>query len=377
MTTNWPSIRSRYPALENWTYFNSATFGLLSRSTTDAVSAHFAHRDELACGDFLHWFDDIDQTRAKAAQLIHAEAADIAFSINASTPLSLLLGGVPWKPGDRIVALANEFPNQIYYAALLREKGVDFVEVEWPGFFDAITPQTRAVLMSQVSYMTGFRPPLDQIGPFLKQRNILFYVDATQALGALTLNVGNVQPSMLAVHGYKWLLCPNGAAFFYVSPELRRTLAPNVVGWRSHEDWRNVNRLHHGAPVFADAAEKYEGGMPAFACLYAMDAALSEFLAIGPENIERRVLSLTAQLQDRLQELGGAQVLHKHSPITAVHFPGIDPAVLVQRLKEHRILASARHGCLRLSVHLYNDESDIERLITVLRTSALPSGAMK
>ena len=367
MTPNWPEIRSRYPGLNGWTYFNSATFGLLSTNTTAAVSQHFQHRDELACGDFLSWFDDIDRTRAKAAALIHAKAADIAFSINAATPLSLLLGGTHFKPGDRIVTLTNEFPNQIYYAALLKEKGVDFVEVEWPAFFDAITPQTRAVLMSQVSYTTGFRPPLEQIGPFLRQRDILFYVDATQALGALTLNVEQVQPSMLAVHGYKWLLSPNGAAFFYVSPELRQKLQPNIIGWRSHQDWRNVNRLHHGAPVFPESAEKYEGGMPAFACLYAMDAALTEFLDIGPEKIEHRVLALTATLQARLHEMGNVNVLHRHSPITAAHFPHTDPAALVQKLRERRILASARHGCLRLAVHFYNNEEDIDALIDALR----------
>jgi cysteine desulfurase / selenocysteine lyase len=367
MTQDWRLIRSRYPALRNLTYFNSATYGLLSEATTAAVAGHFHRRDQLACSDFLSWFDDIDQTRAKAAQLIHAAPDDIAFSVNAATPLSLLLGGIHWKPGDRIITLSNEFPNQIYYAALLREKGVDFVEVEWPQFFDAVTPNTRAVLMSQVSYSTGFRPPLEQIGPFLKERGILFYVDATQALGALTLNVQHVQPSLLAVHGYKWLLSPNGAAFFYVSPELRQTLPPNVIGWRSHEDWRNVNRLHHGAPVFHHAAEKYEGGMPAFPCLYALDNALSEFLAIGPEAIEHRVLSLTARLHERLHAIRGAEVLHRHSPITAVRFPHSDPADLVRLLKEKRILASARHGCLRLSVHFYNDDSDIDALFDVLQ----------
>lgn len=367
MHPNWPSIRARYPALANWTYFNSATYGLLSQATAAAVAAHFKRRDETACSDFLDWFTDIDRTRAKAAELIHAKAEDIAFSLNAATALSLLLGGTDWKRGDRIVTLTNEFPNQLYYAALLREKGVDFVEVEWPDFYDAVTPETRAVLMSQVSYSTGFRPPLEQIGAFLKARGILFYVDATQALGALTLDVRQVQPSMLAVHGYKWLLCPNGAAFFYVSPELRPRLRPNIIGWRSHEDWRNVNRLHHGAPVFLDSAEKYEGGMPAFPCLYAMDAALAEFLEIGPAAIERRVLELTAALDYRLSELGGVSVLHKHSPITAAHFPHVDPAMLAHRLKEERILASARHGCLRLSLHFYNDEEDIDRLITVLK----------
>lgn len=366
-TPNWQQIRSRYPGLRDRVFLNTATFGLLAEGTVSAVNRHFTHRDENACADFLSWFDDLHQTRIKAAGLIHAAPADIAFSVNSATALSLFLGGIDWKPGDRIVALSNEFPNQIYYAALLRQQNVEFVEVEWPEFYDAITPNTRAVLMSQVSYSTGFRPPLEDIGPFLRKRGVLFYLDATQALGALTLDVGAVQPSMLAVHGYKWLLCPNGAAFFYVSPELRRHLAPNVIGWRSHEAWRNVSQLHTGAPVFTDSAEKYEGGMPAFPCLYAMDAALQDLLEIGPRRIEQRVLSLTSLLHDRLRSQGPVEILHADSPVTVARFPGVDAAALAARLKERGILASTRHGGLRLSLHFYNDEADVERLTEELR----------
>ncbi|HEU0121791.1 MAG TPA: aminotransferase class V-fold PLP-dependent enzyme [Bryobacteraceae bacterium] len=367
MTPDWDRIRGRYPGLRDRTFLNTATFGMLSERSVEAVNRHFTRRDETACGDFLDWFDDLDQTRAKVARLIHASPDDIAFSVNSAVALSLFLGGIDWKPGDRIVALTNEFPNQIYYAALLKDRGVEFVEVEWPLFFDAITPNTRAVLMSQVSYSTGFRPPIAQIGPFLRSRGVLFYLDATQALGALTIDVNVVQPSMLAVHGYKWLLCPNGAAFFYVSPELRRHLAPNVVGWRSHEGWRNVSQLHAGAPVFSTTAEKYEGGMPAFPCLYALDAAVEDLLEIGPEQIEARVLSLTEYLHQTLHAWGPVEILHGDSPITVARFPGVDAASLAVRLKERGILVSARHGGLRLSLHFYNGEMDVEKLVDGLR----------
>ena len=61
---------------------------------------------------------------------------------------------------------------------------------------------------------------------------------------------------MFAVHGYKWMLSPNGAGFFYIAPQLRERLQPNVVGWRSHRDWRNVDNLHHGVPEFAADGRK-------------------------------------------------------------------------------------------------------------------------
>ena len=93
----------------------------------------------------------------------------------------------------------------------------------------------------------------------------------------------SVKPDMFAVHAYKWLISPNGAGFMYVSPELRERLRPNVVGWRSHKDWRRVDSLHHGAPEFVDSAEKYEGGMLNFPSLYAMGASVEMMLELGPE----------------------------------------------------------------------------------------------
>src|SRR5437868_281312 len=100
MPPDWDAVRREFPALEHWTYLTPATFGQLSRRATDAVAKHFAHRNELACGDFLTWFDDADRLRGKLALLINCSAADIAFVPNASTALGLLLSGLDWRTGD-------------------------------------------------------------------------------------------------------------------------------------------------------------------------------------------------------------------------------------------------------------------------------------
>ena len=75
---DWEKVRAEFPALANWTYLNTATFGQLPRRATEAVSRHFAHRDELACSDFLSWFDDADRLRGKIGQLFHAGADDVS-----------------------------------------------------------------------------------------------------------------------------------------------------------------------------------------------------------------------------------------------------------------------------------------------------------
>ncbi len=364
--TDWEAVRREFPALEHWTYLNTATFGQLPRRATEATARHFAHRDELACSDFLAWYDDADRLRAKLARLIDCSPSDIAFVPNASTALGLLLAGLDWHSGDRVLTLEHEFPNNLYAPGLLNRFGVEMVAAPWERFYESITAKTRLVVLSSVNYNTGFAPPLEELADFLRARGILLYIDGTQSLGALRFDVRRTQPDMLAVHGYKWLLSPNGAGFFYIAPQLRERLQPNVVGWRSHRDWRNVDNLHHGVPDLPATAEKYEGGFLAFALLYAMEASVDLILEIGPEAIEQRVLELAARTRAILRDLGAA-VADCGSPIVAAKFDRRDVSALARALKEQRVLVAARRGHLRVSPHLYNNERDLEVFERTLR----------
>jgi cysteine desulfurase/selenocysteine lyase len=366
MSVDWQSIRAEFPALAQWTFLNTATFGQLPRRSVEAVAQHFARRDEFACADFMDWFDDCDRIRGLCARLVHCAPSDIAFIPNASTALSLLLGGIDWKAGDRFVTLQDEFPNHYYHPLFLGGRGVEFVETAWEGFYDAITPATRLVALSMLNYSTGFRAPLEEIAGYLHERGVLLYVDGTQGLGPLEFDVSRVQPDLLAVHGYKWLLSPNGAGFMYVSPALRERLEPGVIGWRSHRGWRDHDHLHHGAPEFKTEAEKYEGGMLTFAVLYAMAASIGMFLEIGPAVVERRAMEVVEMTRCALREAGATllsdQYPHYDSPIIAARFPEHDASALARRLQADRVLVAARHGYLRVSPHFYNDESDVGKL---------------
>ena len=363
--TDWKKIRAEFPALENWTFLNTATFGQLPRRATEAAACHFARRDRFACADFMEWFDDADSIRSSIARLIHATADDIAFIPNACAGLSLLMGGIDWKPGDRVVTLEDEFPNHYYYASFLGARGVEFVETPFERFHESITPRTRLVAISMLNYSTGFRPPLIEMARFLRERDVLLYVDGTQGLGALQFDVGSVRPAMLSVNGYKWMLAPTGAGFLYVDPAVRAWLRPNVIGWRSHRDWRQHENLHHGAPEFSAKAEKYEGGMLAFDPIYAMGASIEMMIETGPPVIEERVMQLAAMTRDVLRRAGGKlpadRDAHYESPVVTARFEGKDARQLVRDLHARKVLVAARHGNLRVSPHFYNDESDLDR----------------
>jgi selenocysteine lyase/cysteine desulfurase len=246
-------------------------------------------------------------------------------------------------------------------------------EVSWDKFYEAIDAHTKLIAMSEVNYATGFRPPLAEISRFVaaipESRRPVLFVDGTQSAGALRFDVQATPVDVYAVHGYKWLLSPNGAGFFYIAPHLRAQIHPNVIGWRSHYDWRNVDNLHHGVPVFKESAEKYEaGGLPS-ALLYAMEASVNMILSIGPYAIERRVLSLAAELRLHLCQLGAVLDFDGcDSQIVAARFPGSDVTELARELGRRRILVAARHGRLRVSPHFYNNNEDIERFERELKT---------
>jgi selenocysteine lyase/cysteine desulfurase len=367
---DWEAIRSEFPALAEWTYLNTATFGQVPRRAVEAAMRHFARRDQFACRDFMRWFDDADRLRGSVARLIHCEPSDIAFITNASSGLSLLMGGLDWKPGDQIVTLEHEFPNNYYYSSYLERFGVEFIETTWDRFYASITPRTRVVAISTVSYSSGFRAPVEEISAFLHGRGVLLCLDGTQSVGALRFDTARVRPDVFAVHGYKWLLSPNGAGFLYVSPEMRERLAPNVIGWRSHRYWRDPENLHHGMPEFSADAEKYEGGMLAFTVNYAMEAVIEMLLQIGTEVIEQRVLEMTEKTRAVLRRHGAVLLsdLHPHydSPIIAARLGGRDASELVRSLEARKVLVAARHGNLRVSPHFYNNEEDLARLDAAL-----------
>ena len=361
MTCDWKAIRAEFPALANWTFLNTATYGQMPRSAAEAIDRHLVRRNELACDDYLAWFDDMDAIRASCARLVHCEAEDIAFVMNAATGLAGLIQGLPWQPDDEVLTLHDEFPNQLYVSAVLARFGARLRTVAWTEFYESVNERTRLVVLSTVNYATGFRPPLEEISRFLRQRGVLLYLDGSQSVGALQFDIGSVRPSLLCVDAYKWMLSPNGAGFLYVDPELRERLPATVVGWRSDRGWRSVQSLNHGEPVFAQTAEKYEGGMLPFPSLYGMGAVIDLMLKIGPAAIEARVLELAGKARAMLCGRG-AQVNADDSQIVTAVLPGADPCELARSLKERRILVTARHGRLRVSPHFYNDDTDLEAL---------------
>lgn len=336
-----------------------------------AITRHLERRNRLGARDFLFWFEAADGIRREVGLLFQAHADDVAYIPNTAYALSLLVNAIDWQTGDEVVTFEEEFPNQIYAAALLEERGVRLVQGKLRDWQTALSSRTRLVAVSHTNYVTGEEAPVAEMSGTLRARGIRFYVDGTQTAGVRRVDFRAVDADIYAVNAYKWLNSPPGSAFMLVPAHTRAWLNPNIVGWRSHHDWRNVNHLHHGKPTFAAAAERYEGGMLPFINLFAMQESIRLLFEVGLGEIEARVLRLAALVREELREAGGV-VLGDESPranghIIAATLPGHDPGIVARQLETEEILVSARHGFLRVSPHFYNNEADIERFGKALR----------
>jgi selenocysteine lyase/cysteine desulfurase len=371
MSTDWQSVRAEFPSLTHCTWLNSATFGQVPLRAQAAISRHLERRNRLAARDFLFWFEAADGIRREVALLFEAQADDVAYIPNTAYALSLLVNAIDWRHGDEVVTFEEEFPNQIYAAALLEDRGVRLVQGKLRDWANMLSDRTRLAAVSQTNYATGEEAPVTEMAAALRSRGIRFYVDGTQTAGVRRVDFPAMGPDIYAVNGYKWMNSPPGSAFMLVPASTRAWLQPNIVGWRSHHDWRNVNNLHHGKPTFADAAERYEGGMLPFMNLFAMQESIRLLFDVGLGEVEARVLRLAGLVRDVLRD-AGASVLGDENPranghIVAATLPGHDPGAVARQLETKDILVSARHGFLRVSPHFFNNETDIERFATALR----------
>ena len=190
--------------------------------------------------------------------------------------------------------------------------------------------------------MSGWRINLPAIGKYLRQRGVLFCVDAIQTIGAFPTSVEHID--FLAADGHKWLLGPCAAGIFYVRKEVQERLRPTVLGWN------NVHCPNYVAEVeivFHSGAHRYEAGSDNLLGLVGLHAAMELILEVGMENIAAELLRKRAWLVPAIEHKGYT-VLHAAAPpenasgIVTFFRPETDMSELHRKLEAENITTSLR-----------------------------------
>ncbi|HEY1435464.1 MAG TPA: aminotransferase class V-fold PLP-dependent enzyme, partial [Thermoanaerobaculia bacterium] len=233
-----PALDREFPVRRHLLYFNHAAVAPLPRRVADAMTAHVKSVRDRGAADWRAWYGMIETVRGKAARLLGAETAEIAFLPNTSWGVNLVALGFAWNAGDNVVTTDMEFPSNAYPWRRLTARGVECRIVksragrvtaeDFAGLVDA---RTRVVAVSWVAFHNGFVFPLAEIGRLCRERGILLVVDAIQGLGALPLDVRASGVDVLCADGHKWLFGAEGGAIFYVNEGAREKVPARAAGW--------------------------------------------------------------------------------------------------------------------------------------------------
>jgi selenocysteine lyase/cysteine desulfurase len=373
--------RDEFPVTENKTWFNTATYGPLPVSNVNAQK-HFLEEMMLGGGPkgIGHWWEGAAGIRSKVGTLVGCDSRDVALLHSTVEGLSLVSLGLDWKAGDEVVVYDQEFPSGVYPWLALEKRGVTvrFIEDQGRHRFDVedvealLSDRTRVVCISLVNCYHGFRAPVEEISKLCRSNGSWLLVDAVQAVGALKVDIGSLGADLVAAHGYKSLCSGYGIGFCYVSPKLREVLEVSAPGWKNIEDAPFLEKQLQYNLRYAEDARRYESSVPNLAGMYGLGASIDLFTGAGVQQINDWVLGISARVVEALEEKGYPVTSStrdgERSGIVSATVPDGDAQRVRAALAGQNVSCAVRDGRLRISSHLFNDLTDIERLVAALPT---------
>jgi cysteine desulfurase / selenocysteine lyase len=361
---NWNEIRKQFPVLEKFIYLNPAGGSPMSLAAAVAGKRYF---DEMVAeGDvpYDRWMERTEEVRRKVSALIHASPESIAFTLNTSSAMNLI--ALTLKGKGEVLTMRDEFPSSTipWMHGGFPVRFVEPVGHAYPvGHIESqITPETKIVVSSAVQYCTGFRQDLPALGEMCRRHNLIFVVNATQAIGVMPIDVQEAGIDFMAFSGLKWTTSGYGAGVVYISEKMLQLYTLPIAGWQSVAA---PNLMDNTCREILPEARILEAGCPHFPSVFALGGALSLIESAGPVNIHRRIIELNRTLQDRISSLGLPAITfaeEKHmSGITIIKTA--NARAIRDRMAQKNIIVAARGEGIRVSVSFFNNEEDIDAFI--------------
>jgi selenocysteine lyase/cysteine desulfurase len=354
------ALRAEFPVLERLAFLNAGTDGPVPAAAVRA--AREALEEQLAGGRYHPHFEARmglqAELRSLYARVLGCAVEDVALKTSTSEGLGTVLAGLDLGPDDEIVTSDSEHPGLVGPLLAARGRGAKIKIVPLRDVADAVGPGTTLVACSHVSWVTGEFAPAE-----LKEVGVPVVLDGAQGAGAVPVDVRALGCAAYAAAGQKWLSGADGTGMLYVAPEFRervRVVAPSFVCFEdSHAGFEAT--LRADARRFDTASLSREAAAFSLAATRLLDQA-------GFDAVHARATGLAADLADALTQRGRA--VAPRGPSTLVSWEDPDPPATRARLAAAGVVIRDLPGTpyVRASVGAWNDERDLERLLS----AALP-----
>jgi cysteine desulfurase family protein len=331
----------------------------------------------------------VEETRMLVARLINAEIDRVIFTLNCTDALNLGLKGM-LKPGDHVITSRIEHNSVVRPLRKLEQQGV---KVKWlsprPGdrfvspqdVEKAISRETKLVVMTHASNVTGAIQPIEEYGEIARRHNIIFMVDAAQTAGNHPIDAQANHIDLLAFSGHKGLFGPPGTGALYIG-ERANLDSMREGGTGSHSE---SEEQPQALPY------KFESGTVNSVGLAGLGAGLKFIFNEGMAKIMAHEKSLTEQLLDGLSHIPrvtvyGVRAYARQAPIVSFNLEGCEPGEVGTILDQafdievrtglhcapaaHKTLGTYPLGTIRLSPGYFNTAEEIELTLEALEKIA-------
>ena len=373
------SNRKSYGCLKKFTYFNQASLGLISDSSTKKMTdflnniARFGNiyiSDE----DELHL---VDKLRKNASILLGGQTDQTAILSSASE----LLSQIPYilKPSQKseILLIETDFPavtrpwlqyckNHNCSVKFIKENPEEDLTDK---VISNISTDTSIIALSFIQYSTGTKLDADIISKIAKAKGIKLVIDITQALGAVPIFADKWNADFLVSSGYKWLGGHGGVSLAYLSKEILNK-NPLNAGWMGAP---NPFKMEPAKCEYFRNAKSYTQSTMSYVSIVGLDKSIKEIIKLNPSKIENHSKKISTYLMKNINKKKW-QIYHNEKNINkSFHIIAIKPKSkhlkpikVFKKLKKKNVICSLRDNRLRLSIAHFNNQKDINHLLGIL-----------
>lgn len=366
----WAKVRREFLVSEELAYMNSGTLGPMPKPVFYAVVEGYRSLAADPGHENPRQADAQDLLRQKLASFVGADSGEVALTRNTTEGMSFIANGLDLEAGDEVLCSFHEHPGGLEpWKIKAKRHGVVVKELPFPIpasdpseilnlFEDAITPRTRVISVSHLTFPTGCMLPVRELAALARARGILTLIDGAHAIGMMDLDMHDLDADFYASSPYKWAGAPVGTGLLYMRRESQERVWPTVasMGWDDDET---------GAKRY-DRLSQRAGPL-----LLATITALEFQNAIGRVRIEQRVRALAARLRERLREIPEVTLYTSGHPelccgLTGFTLEGFDRIAVVNTLWErNRVWVRETDfglNTVRASTHHFNTEAQVDRL---------------
>jgi L-cysteine/cystine lyase len=372
-----PAIREALPATSAGIYLNTGTCGPLPRETVRAMAELEGFELRNGRADVGYWKDSterMNEARAAVAAVLGTEPRRMALTHATTDGMNVASWSIDWQAGERVVTTSLEHAGALGPLWALRNRqGVELViaDIGTGGNSDevlaaldrAITPNTRLVSVSHVTWATGARLPIAEIVELAHSRGAIVAVDGAQAVGAIPVSVEELGADFYAVPGQKWLLGPEGTGALYCSPSVLDRPRLTFAGYGSFE---SIDLAAEGK-LWPDARRFEIAGFHQPSVLGLARSAAWLSMYVGLNWIYERTARLAGEAAAMLAEVPGVEVLTPRDHMAGLvtfRIAGWTPTAALRELSQ-RTLAIARTipalDAMRISVGFFLTDSELRR----------------